>query len=239
MANPPYVVVSDSVDWSQPTTRWRVARLVNKPAANGNIGGQGPPWPRRLFHVSVGTAIPVIAIFLDEPWPVILLGMIAAGSLALDLVRFRLPWLNRLFLYWLSLLLKQEESARITGATYLLIAACLCFLLFDKEVAIAVLLFLSLGDPAAALVGRPLPGPRLLGKSPVGTLAFIGVSLAALGVLASVGVAEFTWILVGAAVVAGLAELAPLPLDDNLSVPLLSGAFAQYVPSLIALAQIG
>lgn len=196
-------------------------------------GSSGPPWPRRLFHAAVGTAIPVTAYFLPDLLPTVIIGILAASSLALDLVRFRVPWLNRLFLYWLSLLIKKEEEARITGATYLLIAAFVSFLVFDKEIAIAVLLFLSLGDPAAALIGRPIPGPRILGKSPVGTVAFVGVSLMVIAVLASTGVLEFQWVLVAAAVVAGLVELAPLPLDDNLTVPLVSGACAQYLPLLL------
>ena len=196
---------------------------------------QGPPWPRRLFHAAVGTAIPVIAYFLPDPLPVILIAILAAGSLALDLARFRIPWLNRLFLHRLSLLLKKEEEARITGATYLLIAACISFLVFDKEIAVAVLLFLSLGDPAAALIGKPMPGPRILGKSPVGTVAFVGVSLVVIAGLAITGALEFRWVLVAAAVVAGLVELAPLPLDDNLTVPLVAGACAQYLPLILEL----
>jgi len=150
----------------------------------------------------------------------------------MDLIRFRTPWFNRLFLQWLSFLLKTEEEARFTGATYLLIAAFISFLVFDKEIAVAVLLFLSLGDPAAALVGRPVPGPRILGKSPVGTVAFVGASMLVVAALVTAGVFEFHWALVVAAVVAGLTELAPLPLDDNLTVPLISGACAQYLPHL-------
>ena len=192
-----------------------------------------PPWQRRLFHATAGTVIPIVAWFVPDPLPSLLLGLLALASLALDLARFRVPWLNRLFLKWLSLLLKEEESRRVTGATYLLIAACLCFLFFDKFIALAVLLFLSFGDPAAALVGRRAPGPRVFGKSPIGTLAFIGVSLAVLVLLTGAGVAEFKWALVIAAVIAGLVELAPIPLDDNLTVPLLSGAVAQFLPPIL------
>jgi len=193
---------------------------------------QGQPWPRRLFHVAVGTAVAVGAYLLTDPLSVLLVGILAAGCLAMDLIRFRTPWFNRLFLQWLSFLLKKEEEARFTGATYLLIAAFISFLVFDKEIAVAVLLFLSLGDPAAALVGRPVPGPRILGKSPVGTVAFVGASMLVVAALVIAGVLELHWALVVAAVVAGLTELAPLPLDDNLTVPLISGACAQYLPHL-------
>ncbi len=158
---------------------------------------------------------------------VIVLGLLAASGLALDLARFRVSRLNRLFLSWLRHLLKSSEDRRVTGASYLLVATFLSFLLFDKPVAIAVLLFLSLGDPTAALVGRPMPGPRLFGKSPVGTLAFVVVSLLVSVALVRTGVAPFHWSFLAGAVAAGLVELMPLPMDDNLSVPLVAGAIMQ------------
>ena len=186
-----------------------------------------PPLGRRLFHAVAGSLPPLAGILAPMPELVIILAVLALGSLSLDLTRFRVSWLNRLFLRWLRPLLKSSEDRRITGATYLLVAAFLSFLLFDQAVAIAVLLFLSLGDPAAALVGRPMPGPRLFGKSPVGTLAFIGVSLLVGAALVVAGIAPFHWGLLAGAVVAGLVELAPLPGDDNLWVPLIAGAVMQ------------
>ena len=107
----------------------------------------------------------------------ILMGIVAAGSLALDLIRLRTSWLSRVFVQRYSSILKSEEEQRITGPTYMFIGACLSFLLFDKPIAVVVLFFLALGDPVAALVGRQMPGPRISGKSPVGTLAFVGASL--------------------------------------------------------------
>ena len=186
-----------------------------------------PPLGRRLFHAVAGSLPPLAGIFAPMPELVIILAVLALVSLSLDLTRFRVSWLNRLFLRWLRPLLKASEDRRITGATYLLVAAFLSFLLFDQAVAIAVLLYLSLGDPAAALVGRPMPGPRLFGKSPVGTLAFIGVSLLVGAALVVAGIAPFHWGLLAGAVVAGLVELAPLPGDDNLWVPLIAGTVMQ------------
>ena len=88
---------------------------------------------------------------------------------------------------WLSPLLKADEGQRLTGATYLVIGALFTFLFFDADVAVAALLFLSLGDPVAALVGRRMPGPRIFGKSPGGTAAFAAVGLATVGVLTGTG----------------------------------------------------
>lgn len=183
-----------------------------------------PPVWRRLFHLTAGSTIPVTGIFAPELFMVAATAALAAGGLGLDLARFRVERLNRIFLRWLAPLLKADEGSRITGATYMMLAALAVFLLFDRTLAVAALLFLSMGDPAAALVGRRMPGPRIFGKSPVGTAAFIAVSWAVVGVLVAAGVVDYHWGLMAGAVAAGLAELAPLPVDDNLSVPLAAGA---------------
>lgn len=182
-----------------------------------------PPVWRRLFHVTAGSTIPVAGIFVPDLLMVLALAALAAGGLGLDQVRFRADRLNRIFLRWLAPLLKADEGSRVTGATYMAIAALVVFLVFDRPLAVAALLFLSLGDPAAALVGRRMPGPRIFGKSPVGTAAFIAVSWVVVGVLVGSGVVDYHWGLMAGAVVAGLTELAALPVDDNLTVPIAAG----------------
>ena len=182
--------------------------------------------------------MPLLGI-LAPPVPfLIALGTLAFGGLAFDLFRMRIGWLNQLLVRWLAPLLKQEEGQSVTGATYLAISGFFSFLLFDQGTAAAGMLFLSLGDPAAALVGRRMPGPRVFGKSPGGTAAFVAVSLAVVALLVGIGVVEYHWGLVAGAVIAGLVELTPLPLplgkgrhrwvlDDNLAIPLISGAVMQ------------
>ena len=170
----------------------------------------------------------------------IALGVLSIGGLAFDLLRMRIGWLNRFLVRRLSVLLKQEEAHRVTGATYLTIAAFIAFLLFDPRVAVSALLFLSLGDPAAALAGQRMPGPRVFGKSPVGTVAFIAVSLSVVAILTGARVVEYHWGLLVGAVVAGLVELVPVPspfkwggrsgaLDDDLTIPLVSGAVMRLI----------
>ena len=187
----------------------------------------GPPLPRRIFHALAGSTLPLAGIFAPMPELAAALAVLAVSSLALDLARFRVSRLNRLFLRWLRPLLKSSETSRVTGATWLLLAAALAFPIFDREVAVAAFFYLALGDPAAALVGRPLPGPRLFGKSPAGTLAFISVSLLAAALLVGAGFMPWHWGFAAGSLVAGLVELLPLPGDDNLWVPLAAGAAMQ------------
>lgn len=183
-----------------------------------------PPIWRRLFHLTFGSIVPIVGIFASWQFMIIAVGVLALGGLGLDLARFRSRALNQQFLRWMSPLLKIREDHRITGATYMMAAAFFCFLLFDQMVAVAALLFLSIGDPVAALVGRRMPGPRIFGKSPMGTVAFIGASAVVIALLVTNGVIQPHWGLLAGAAVAGLVELAPLPLDDNLTIPLISGA---------------
>jgi dolichol kinase len=192
--------------------------------ARRDLPGPPPPFWRRVFHIFAGSSIPLIGIFAPETAMTWVLAFLAAGGLVLDLVRFKIGWLNSIFTRMLAPLLKQDEVAHITGATYMVIAAFLAFAIFGKDVAIPVMFFLSLGDPAAAIVGRDMPGPRLLGKSPLGTAAFFAVGCATLAVLLAADGIDHHWALWVGVAVAGLIELASVPPDDNLAIPVLAGA---------------
>jgi len=188
-----------------------------------------PPVWRRWFHLIAGSAIPVVGIFASDSGMVAALAVLSGGGLGLDLLRFRFQWLNQQFLRWLSPLLKSDEGRRFTGATYLVMGALFTFLLFGPEVAVPALLFLSLGDPAAAVVGRRMPGPRIFGKSPGGTAAFVALGLVTVGALTGSGAVDYHWGLLIGALIAGLVELAPVDLDDNLTIPLIAGASMHFL----------
>lgn len=112
-----------------------------------------------------------------------------------------------------------EKRGDFTGATYILITVCLTVALFSKPIAVAALAFIIVGDTFAALIGRRWGRHRIGAKSVEGSLACLISTL----VVAAV-VPNLTWPvgLVGA-VIATIVEALPLGLDDNVSVPLLSG----------------
>lgn len=149
---------------------------------------------------------------------------LAAVAVALELARQRVTRLNHLLVRCLAPLLKGDEDRRITGSTYMLMGALAALLLFDRTAAAVALLLLALGDPVAALVGRRAPGPRLWGKSLVGTVAFMAAGMLGVGTGVVLGGLPYHWGFVAGAAVAALVELLPLPLDDNLSIPLAAGA---------------
>ena len=190
------------------------------------LPGGSPSW-RRLFHVGASSTIPLVAIPFSVGLMVVLLSVLSGLALVVEMARFKFPTVNKLIMVWLKPILKESEDRRVTGATYIAISALVAFLVFDEPVAIAALLFLSLGDPVAAIVGTRVRGFRVGNKSPLGTLAFFGVAAAVTGVLVAGDVVAFHWALIAGAAIAGTVELAPVPLDDNLTVPLVAGGAMQ------------
>ncbi len=195
---------------------------------------------RNLFHMVAGSVLPLIALSFshdritplvgDRTGPgvssVVLWTTVAIAGLAVlvELGRFAFPSFNRLLFRYVGVLFKEEEFRRVTGATYLLIATLVAFLFLDRTVAVVALLFLSVGDPLAALVGSRYGRVKVWAKTLEGTLAFLVVSLVIAAVFRLTTQVETYWPLAVGAAVATVVEMLPLPIDDNLLPPLMSGA---------------
>ena len=192
---------------------------------NQSAGANPIPVGRRVFHLVAASCATLLSLVMPEPAYMTLVGGGALLSLAVDVSRQRAGFFNRAYMGIFSSILKPTEATDITGATYLLIAIFFAFYFFGMEVALPVLMFIAVGDPVAALIGPYSPGPRLWGKSPVGSLAFIAASMAVWAILVAAGFGAWSWAVVITAVVAAAVELAPIPLDDNLRVPLIAGGF--------------
>jgi dolichol kinase len=183
------------------------------------------PVGRRAFHLVAASFTTLLALAIPEHAYMTIVGGGALLSLAVDVGRQRVGPINRAYVGIFRSILKPSESTDITGATYLLFAIFFAFYFFGPEIAIPVLMFVAVGDPVAALVGTRCPGPRLWGKSPIGSLAFVVASMAVWAILVAAGFGSWSVAVVVTAVLAAAVELAPFPLDDNLTVPLIAGGF--------------
>ena len=174
--------------------------------------------------MAAASTFPVLALFLEDGLLLTLLLVVTSVFVLGDLTRLRVRRLNSLFHRLFRPLLREREENRVTGASYVLLGTLGAFALFSQDVAILAVLFTALGDPVAAMVGVRCPGRRISGKSPWGTAAMIAVGLGVAGVLHTIGAIGFRWPVAVGAFVSGLTEMLPLPLDDNLRVPLVAGA---------------
>lgn len=166
----------------------------------------------------------LLAFVVPEPHYLRLLGFGVLLALALETARLRHCTVNRLFVKVLAPLLKHSEDAEVTGATHFAVAAFFSYYFFGEDIAIPVLLFHAVGDPISALVGERSPGPRYLGKSPVGSLSYLASGLVVWTTVSALGSGVWSPPFFVGLTVACLVEFLPSPVDDNLSVPLVAGA---------------
>lgn len=189
--------------------------------------------PRRLFHILGGLAIPIAGLLVPHDIFLPALIAITAGFFIFELVRLKSPAANRPFLTAFRPLLREEETSRPTGSSYLLIASVIAFLLFDKQVATAVLVFTVVGDPAAGLVGKRWGRRRIRHKTLEGSGACLLTCLAAGAILTAVTDLSMPLIAVGA-LCATIIEFLPLPINDNLTIPLISGGVMTGLSALLS-----
>ena len=180
-------------------------------------------YPRKIFHALAGAVIPS-AYYLEILPRGIITGLVlttAAVWIGFDSFRLSVPSLNERFTGVLRPLLKKKEVHTLTGASYLLGGSALAILLYPPVVAVTTLFFIALGDPAAAVVGKRLGITRFHnGRSLEGSFVMFATCL-----LVARWLGGFTWsVSAVSALIAAVTELYSGKIDDNVTVPLLSGA---------------
>ena len=188
---------------------------------------------RKAVHVA-SLAIPVAAVFIPRTDMVLLLCASALCLLLVDLLRARNKVFRGFFMAIFGKMLRQkEQEGGMTASTVVIASAALTIMVFRREIAVASLVFLSLGDSSAALVGRQFGAtPRFGGRTLEGSLAALVACLGASWLLLSLS-PSLGWVLTPGGLLAGsivavLAELVDLPLDDNLRIPVFAGLAMEF-----------
>lgn len=180
---------------------------------------------RKAIHLSA-VAIPIGYYFMEEPLGRAILAALTALSFLIELLRLNEPRLRSFFYIFFGRLIRDHERYSLLGGTYLLLSSLICAHAFQKPVAVAALGFLIVGDTVAALVGRSLGRTRIFGKTLEGSFACLVVCLAIGWLIPELGWQET----VVGAVMATVIELLPIPLDDNLRIPLAAGFAMTLIP---------
>lgn len=173
--------------------------------------------------MTCGLSIPIAALFLPRTVLIISLSAVTFVFLALELVRLKAPAVNSWFFSFFKPLLREKEVSRPTGASYLLVASLIAFLIFQRDIAVLALSFLAVGDPLAAIVGQRMGKRKLLSKTLEGDLACFISCIAIGSVFYYTGLGIPLPTILAGIVMATIVEAMPLPVNDNLAIPLLAG----------------
>ena len=182
---------------------------------------------RKAIHLC-SLSIPLVYYFISKETALaILLPVSLVGGL-LDIARVYHPptrdWLHRLFGWLLRNHERDPHSLRLTGATYVLLSACLFIWLYPKVIFITAFSVLIVSDTLAALVGRKFGKHPFFSKSLEGTTSFFVSALVVVAVAPKAAGISGEYVLGGAAVLVGaIVEAAFTSIDDNFSIPLSVG----------------
>ena len=179
-------------------------------------------YKRKLIHL-FNLAIPFSYLYVfPEKWVFVkLLSILMVLCIIFDILRHKVAWVKSLFtLFITSMLRSHEQEGKLTGATWVMIGAVISIILFSKPVAIIALIFMSLGDSAAGLIGQRYGKHKIWNKSWEG---FFGGLFVCIIIGMNYSLLPMTISLSGA-VAAMVMEILPIPLDDNFKIPLGAGA---------------
>ena len=176
---------------------------------------------RKIIHLG-NSVIPLSYYFFveDRMMMIWILFSITICFVIVDYFRFRIGWIQKWFrIFFSSMLRKHELEGKLTGATWAFIGATISVFLFEKDIAVLALLFMSVGDTVAALIGQQY-GKIKIGEKTIEGFAGGLVSC----IFISIFFPSVIWInSIAGSLIASLIELSPIPVDDNLMIPLISG----------------
>ena len=192
---------------------------------------------RKALHL-LALVIPLGMAWLGSPVAQYLVGGCALLAVGADLLRAYSVSFSEWIRWIFGPLMRDEElpdvGTRVSfnGATCVLVGAALLALLFPLRVAVPVLTMTMLADAAAALVGRRWgrhPWGRL-SSTVEGSAAFLVTGAGVMLAFGSFGVLPAAAGVGGAALV----EALPLPVNDNIRVPIIAATLVVAVEMLAA-----
>ncbi len=175
---------------------------------------------RKLIHILSGGVVLLLYLFGRD---VALTVSFVALCVILLVELFRIDYKVKL---GVEELLRRKEKRAFLGATYFLISSVICLSMFPEHVAAASLLFITFGDMLAAVVGP-------FGKTKIFKYKTLEGVLAELIANMIVGYAFVGVVGMVMAIVATFLETFSFRTDDNLLVPVISGATGLVLTSMM------
>jgi dolichol kinase len=185
---------------------------------------------RKLYHLLGGLGLLSLYYLLGRPRALICYGILTVVVLAIEITRLKVPAFNQFIFDRFGSYIRKNESNKFTGTVPYVLGIGLSLLFYRVDIATAAICFLAFGDVAATAVGERYGRTKIAGqKSLEGTLTFVAVAMTIGFLLPLAGIHLLFGLILAGAIAAAGAELAPLPVNDNLVIPLVSGGIMELI----------
>lgn len=176
---------------------------------------------RKVIH-SVSILIPLSYLWLikDQSIMILILTVLCSVSLLLEFLRNKSNTVKFLFNnMFIKMLRKNEKKGTLTGATWLLIGSLITTIFFPIYIVVPALIYLSIGDSFAAIIGKAYPFGKIGVKSITGSIS--GALASSIFAISVNKILPIEIIIIGS-IIAMLIEIIPIKLNDNLTIPFIS-----------------
>ncbi|MFX0181011.1 MAG: glycerol-3-phosphate acyltransferase [Candidatus Hodarchaeota archaeon] len=175
----------------------------------------------------------VFYIYYSKEMALIVIGIVGLCFIALDLIRFLHRQANVLFTEKIKKIFRKDEKKKFSTMTIFLIGFFVTILLFEMTIAIIAIIYLTFCDMFGKVFGLAFGKHKLFHKTVEGSLSFFGCVL----ICGYIMFASFNYpliLLLWGGITATITEFLPLGVDDNFTVPILSGAVMTVITIFIS-----
>lgn len=183
---------------------------------------------RKGIHLC-SLSIPTVYYFISKSMALNLLIPMTAAFLAVDVLRYFHQPTATYFYRWFRKLLRQHEingkNKTLNGASYVLLSATLCVLIFPKIIVITSFAIMIISDSAAALIGRRFGRHKFYHKSFEGSSAFLISAIIVVFFTPKIDYLPMEYLIgIIGGFIGMIAEIASFNIiDDNVAIPLSIG----------------
>lgn len=185
---------------------------------------------RKLWHMSTGV-LGLILFYSSEQntnfWGYGVMGIALLGFFA-DYLRQKNPLINRFIIKLMGPLMRKSEREGVSGLPFYALGVSLSLLFYQPDLALISIMFLIFSDPVSSFFGVLYGKDKILpNKSLQGFVAgFFTCYLVSLFYLLNLGVSSVDMLvfsLVAGVIGAGSELISAFNIDDNLTIPVISG----------------
>ena len=184
---------------------------------------------RKTIHI-FSAIIPLfhIYVFREKTDMIILLSFMLIFCFFIENSRNN-PVIYKAFKKYLFFMMRNfEKRGELTGATWVFVGSLFTIIFVPSPFCILALLFLSVGDTFAAIIGIKYPYIKIGKKTLSGSIACF-ISCIVIGLILDQGID--IEVLIFGALIASIVELISFKMNDNVLIPIVSGS-SMYIFSI-------